>query len=68
VAVRTLDALHLAPIDYLPSRRQTTTLASFDERLLAGAHALDIPIYSGQRETRLGKWHGPGARSAISGV
>jgi predicted nucleic acid-binding protein len=43
--VRTLDALHLASIEFLRARRQTVRLASYDERLLAGARALDIPIY-----------------------
>ena len=41
----TLDALHLSSIEFLRSRRQTVELASFDERLLAGAHALGISIY-----------------------
>jgi predicted nucleic acid-binding protein len=45
VAVRTLDALHLSSIEFLRSRRQSVELASFDERLLAGAHALGISIY-----------------------
>jgi hypothetical protein len=45
VAVRTLDALHLASIEFLRSRRQTPRLASFDERLLAAAQALHIPVY-----------------------
>ncbi len=43
--VRTLDALHLASIEFLRARRQTVRLASYDERLLAGARALDIPLY-----------------------
>jgi hypothetical protein len=45
VAVRTLDALHLASIEFLRSRRQTPRLASFDERLLAAAQALHMPVY-----------------------
>jgi len=45
VAVRTLDALHLSSIEFLRSRRQTVALASFDERLLAGARTLGISIY-----------------------
>jgi hypothetical protein len=43
--VRTLDALHLASIEFLRARRQPVRLASYDERLLAGARALDIPLY-----------------------
>jgi hypothetical protein len=45
IAVRALDALHLASIEFLRTRRQTVELASFDERLLAGARALGISIY-----------------------
>jgi hypothetical protein len=43
--VRTLDALHLASIEYIRSRMQIIELASLDERLLAAAHTLDVPIY-----------------------
>jgi predicted nucleic acid-binding protein len=43
--VRTLDALHLASIEFLRARGQTVALASFDERLLAGARALRVPLY-----------------------
>jgi hypothetical protein len=45
IAVRTLDALHLASIEFLRAREQTVALASFDERLLAGARALRIPVH-----------------------
>lgn len=45
VAVRTLDALHLASIVFLRAKSQTLALASYDERLLAAARALDIPIH-----------------------
>jgi hypothetical protein len=44
-AVRTLDALHLASIEFLRSRRQKVEVASLDQRLLAGARSLGIPIY-----------------------
>jgi predicted nucleic acid-binding protein len=44
-AVRTLDALHLASIEFLRSRRQKVELASLDQRLLAAARSLGIPIY-----------------------
>ena len=43
--VRTLDALRLAAIEFLRSRRQTVELFSYDERLVAAAHALRIPLY-----------------------
>ena len=42
--VRTLDALHLATMDFLRDHGQRLELASYDGRLLAGARALAIPI------------------------
>jgi predicted nucleic acid-binding protein len=45
IPMRTLDGLHLASIEFLRARRQTVELASYDERLLAGARALHIPLY-----------------------
>lgn len=42
--VRTLDAIHLASIEFLRGRRQTIVLASYDERLNAAAKALGIPL------------------------
>jgi hypothetical protein len=44
VPVRTLDALHLASIAFLAGRGQPVELASYDDRLLAAARALEIPI------------------------
>ena len=44
VAVRTLDALHLATIDFLSNRGEAVELASYDNRLLAAAQALGIPL------------------------
>ena len=44
IPVRTLDALHLASITFLLGRGQTVELAAYDNRLLAAAQALDIPI------------------------
>ena len=44
VAVRTLDAMHLASIEFLRARGQIVELASFDERQVAAARALSIPI------------------------
>jgi predicted nucleic acid-binding protein len=43
VAVRTLDALHLATMEFLRSHGQAIELASYDARLLAAARALRIP-------------------------
>ena len=42
--VRTLDALHLASIEFLRARSQTIELASYDERLTVAAKAMGIPI------------------------
>lgn len=42
--VRTLDALHLATIDYLRANEPTVELATYDSRLLAAARALGIGI------------------------
>jgi len=44
--VRTLDALHLASIEFLRGRGQAVELASYDERLIDGARQLGIPIAS----------------------
>jgi predicted nucleic acid-binding protein len=43
--VRTLDALHLASMDFLRRQGQTISLASYDTRLGAAARALRFPIY-----------------------
>jgi len=45
MAVRMLDALHLASIEFLRAHQQTPKLASFDDRLVAAARALGIPLY-----------------------
>jgi uncharacterized protein len=42
--VRTLDALHLASMEFLRMQGQTLQLASYDERLLAVASDLKISI------------------------
>lgn len=44
VAVRTLDALHLATVEFLRGNGASVELASYDSRLLAAARALGIPI------------------------
>jgi hypothetical protein len=41
--VRTLDAIHLATIDFLRGEGKAIELASYDERLLAAARTLRIP-------------------------
>jgi predicted nucleic acid-binding protein len=42
--VRTLDALHLASIEFVRGRDQSVALATYDDRLAAGARALGIPL------------------------
>lgn len=44
--VRTLDALHLASLEFLRRNGQSVELASYDERLLRAARALGMPIYA----------------------
>ena len=43
--VRTLDALHLASMEFLRAHGQIVNLASYDDRLRAAARALRIPLY-----------------------
>jgi hypothetical protein len=45
VPVRTLDALHLASAEFLRQHGQTIRLASYDDRMLRAAAALDIDLY-----------------------
>jgi len=44
VPVRTLDALHLASIEWLRGQRQRVEVASYDQRFLAAARAMKIPV------------------------
>ena len=53
-AVRTLDALHLASIAFLQSQGQQVALASYDDRMLAGARAMGIAVYLGIEDTASG--------------
>jgi hypothetical protein len=46
VPVRTLDALHLASLEFLKSHGQPVQLASYDERLLTAARRLAIEVYT----------------------
>jgi predicted nucleic acid-binding protein len=43
--VRTLDALHLASMDFLRRQGQAISLASYDGRLVEAARALRFTIY-----------------------
>jgi hypothetical protein len=42
--VRTLDALHLASLEFLRARGQPVELASYDDRMVLVARALGIPV------------------------
>ena len=44
-AVRMLDALHLASMDFLQKQGQSVTLASYDDRLIGAARAMRLSIY-----------------------
>lgn len=43
--VRTLDALHLASIEFLKTHGQRVELATYDDRLAEAARDLKIPLY-----------------------
>jgi predicted nucleic acid-binding protein len=43
--VRTLDALHLASVEFLRAQGQTVKLASYDTRLLSAAKRLKITAF-----------------------
>ena len=45
VSVRTLDALHLATLEYIRDLGHDIELASYDGRLVTAARELGIPIY-----------------------
>ena len=44
VPVRTLDALHLASLEFLRTQKQPVTLASYDQRLIVAARRLRIDV------------------------
>jgi predicted nucleic acid-binding protein len=46
VAVRTLDALHLATADYLVRHGQAVEIATYDRRMMEAATALGLPLAS----------------------
>jgi hypothetical protein len=49
VPVRTLDAIHLAAIEFIRAQKQSVQLASYDERLLAAARLLGIAEWTASR-------------------
>ena len=44
--VRTLDALHLASIEFLRSQHQRVELATYDSRMADAARLLGIPLFA----------------------
>lgn len=52
VPVRTLDALHLAALEFLRGQGQTVELASYDRRMIAAAQALKIPLAKFRESSR----------------
>jgi predicted nucleic acid-binding protein len=42
IPVRTLDAIHLAALEFIRAQKQSVRLASYDERLVAAARLLGI--------------------------
>ena len=51
VPVRTLDAIHLAAVEFVREQKQNVQLASYDERLLAAARLLGIAVWNGAGPT-----------------
>ncbi len=45
IPVRTLDALHLATCAFLLEQGQRVELASYDDRMVAAARKLTMPLY-----------------------
>ncbi len=45
LAVRTLDALHLATVDFLREQNQKIELATYDQRMLKAAEKIGIVIF-----------------------
>jgi uncharacterized protein len=47
IPVRTLDAIHLASLEFIRSQHATVQLASYDDRLVGAARLLGIPEWNG---------------------
>jgi hypothetical protein len=46
VPVRTLDAIHIAALEFIRAQKQNVQLASYDKRLVAAARHLGITEWS----------------------
>lgn len=44
VRLRTLDALHLASLDYLRRQGQIAQLATYDRRMIEAARSVEVPV------------------------
>jgi len=53
VSVRTLDALHLSSLEFLRAQGQKVALASYDDRLVAAARRLGIPLIADRADRPL---------------
>src|SRR2546422_7704359 len=51
--VRTLDALHLASMEFLRTQGQTVELATYDARLAQAARDLKVPLRSEEHTSEL---------------
>lgn len=45
LAVRALDAIHLASVEFLRSQNQSVALATYDRRMLEAAERMGIPLW-----------------------
>lgn len=50
VPVRTLDAIHLAALEFVRAQKQNVQIASYDERLLSAARRLGIAVWNGRND------------------
>jgi predicted nucleic acid-binding protein len=48
IPVRTLDAIHLAALEFIRTQKQNVRLASYDERFVAAARLLGIAEWGGE--------------------
>jgi hypothetical protein len=46
IPVRTLDALHLASVEFLRAHGQSVKLASYDEHVISAGRGLSIPLFT----------------------
>ena len=49
IAVRTLDAIHLAALEFIRAQKQEVQLASYDDRLVAAARLLGIAEWTARQ-------------------